>query len=130
MLHSLLSFSTFGGSAYLGAALPLTSPLVIKVVLRHLSFPFFVCKLLIKETVLLHFALLFLFFECWIFRIDCIGNQIFYILSTYRWSLALKRQRLLNSFLDHFQGLLSFFCNSVLSARGHLKVLRWSKSQS
>ena len=40
VLHCLLSFSTFGGSVYLGAALPLTSPFVIKMVLRHLSFPF------------------------------------------------------------------------------------------
>ena len=39
VLHCLLSFSSFGGSD-LGAALPLTSPFVIKMVLRHLSFPF------------------------------------------------------------------------------------------
>ena len=52
VLHWLLSVSTFEGSAYLGAALPLTSPFVIKMVLRHLSFPFFVCKLLVNETVL------------------------------------------------------------------------------
>lgn len=51
VLHCVVRFSTFGFSAYLGAALPLTSPFVIKMVLQHLSFSFLVGKLLVNETV-------------------------------------------------------------------------------
>ena len=128
MLHSLLSFSTFGGSAYLGAALPLTSPLVIKMVLRHLSFPFFVGKLLIKETVLLHFALLCLFFECWIFQIDCITNQIYSF--NMQMVFSIEETEVIKLFPGPLSRFVFFFCTSVLSARGHLKVLRWPNSQS